>query len=107
MEMVNGQSYAFAVLLYSPSTRDLREKVPQSGKDKSLKEMSIFKKWYTENILREDKQTGSTAIVLLPISMTKPWYRDTPGGVPEISEPFTAMYLTIMTGMSQIVLPGE
>jgi len=69
--------------------------------------MSVFKKWYKANILREDMQTGSTAIVLLPIAMTKPWYRDTPGGAPDISKPFTAMYLKIMTGMSQIVLPGE
>ncbi|KAH8820212.1 amidase signature domain-containing protein [Xylogone sp. PMI_703] len=84
---------------------ELGKAVSQSDKAQSLKERAVFRSWFKTHILREDPRTGSTSIMILPIAMTKPWYRDVPGGTPGISEPLTAMYVTTLMGMSQLVLP--
>lgn len=84
---------------------DLGERIPSSSKEQAVKEMKIFNSWFREHVLQEDKNTGSTAILVLPCALTKPWYRDVPGDAPDITESFTSLYLATITSMAQFVLP--
>ncbi|CZR58635.1 uncharacterized protein PAC_08527 [Phialocephala subalpina] len=82
------------------------ENFPLSGKEQSVKEMEIFKSWFKNNVLQEDEETGSTAIVVLPCAMTKSMYRDVvPAESHDISEWLASMDLATVTGMPQVVLP--
>ncbi len=50
--------------------------VTEEGVTQSLAEWAGYEKWFHETILREDKDSGSTAIMILPCGSSNPKYRD-------------------------------
>lgn len=54
------------------------EKVTLEQYDRSKQELSAYRKWFAENVLTTDDQTGSTAVMILPCGSSVPKYRDDP-----------------------------
>jgi hypothetical protein len=48
-----------------PTHRDLGEVVTESEVETSLQELKVLQTWFTDEVLRADEETGSSAILIL------------------------------------------
>ena len=56
--------------------RETGSKITLEQKEQGLQEAAIYRKWFAENVLRQDKDTASDAILVMPLSCYAPDYRD-------------------------------
>jgi hypothetical protein len=56
--------------------RDLGAAISSKDRNESLKELEIFQRRFKEQVFAPDENTGSTAIMLLPVGPGQPVYRD-------------------------------
>lgn len=70
-----------------------------------MEKFTTFRKWFYEEILKPEKQN---AIMVLPIEMLEPRYRDQPPAVPSIPPSgLSVLYLSPTLGAPEIVVPGK
>lgn len=80
-------------------------KVTLAQKEEALQEMTIYRKWFAKNILRQDDSTASTAVMIMPLSCYAPDYRDTIHKEPESLPAHSENYLASLLKLPQLVLP--
>lgn len=56
--------------------RNLGEVVTKSEVETSLQELKVLQTWFAYEVLRADEETGSSAILILPVGPGQPIYRD-------------------------------
>jgi hypothetical protein len=80
-------------------------KVTPEDVETSMKEMEVYRAWFSENVLREGDGMMSDAVLIMSVSCYAPDYRDTihgaPGSVSSLSEGYTASILKL----PQLVVP--
>ncbi|KAJ5726210.1 uncharacterized protein N7483_007567 [Penicillium malachiteum] len=83
---------------------EIGSKVSAEQKEGAIEDISVYRKWFSECIMREDTKTASDAILIMPLDTPAPDYRDTihkqPGPVTAFSESYTASLL----GLPQLVV---
>lgn len=67
---------AFVEVANTSAHRETGSKVTLEQKEQGLREVSIYRKWFAENILRKDALTASSAVLIMPLSCYAPDYRD-------------------------------
>lgn len=56
--------------------RKLGENVSEQEVQESLSDLTIFQRWFSENVMTTNNESGSTAVMILPVGLGKPVYRD-------------------------------
>lgn len=65
---------------------------------------AIYKDWFLREILKSDKQN---AIMVLPIEMLEPRYRDLPPAVPSVPPTgLSVLFLSPTIGAPELVVPS-
>lgn len=70
--------WKFKLLYFAVSNpqREMGASVTEEGVKQSLAEWAVYEKWFNETILREDRDSGSSAVMILPCGSADPKYRD-------------------------------
>lgn len=79
--------------------------VTESEVATSLQELKVLQTWFADEILRADDETGSSAILILPVGPGQPIYRDiyVP---PKPRVGIDALNLAAFLRIPQLVLPS-
>ena len=57
-------------------SREVGTSVTLERKKQSLEEGRIYRRWFSENVLKKDRNTASSAVLIMPLSCYAPDYRD-------------------------------
>src|SRR4051812_23711293 len=87
--------------------RALGKEVTIEQKEEALDEMEIFRNWFTENVMKGEAQTASSAVLILPSGRGQPWYRDVPLEVPFRTNGYNSMALAVLLALPQLVVPSK
>jgi len=90
---------------YMAKKWELGSQVTLEEKEQALRDTEIFRAWFARNVLEEDSETASDAIIVLPSGKGEPWYRDLPLEVPHRGPGYTAMALAALLALPQLVIP--
>ncbi|KAK4446469.1 amidase signature enzyme [Podospora aff. communis PSN243] len=74
-------------------------------KEQGLREGAIYRRWFAKNILRQDKNTASDAVLVMRVSCYAPDYRDNIHNEPAAWPAYSENYLASILRMPQLVLP--
>ncbi|KAK0730142.1 amidase signature domain-containing protein [Lasiosphaeris hirsuta] len=91
----------------SPSMQwrwDRGAEITKTEVEQSCRELKVLESWFAREVLRTDKASGSSAILILPVGPTEPNYRDVyslPG--PRLG--IDALSLASIMRMPQLVVP--
>lgn len=78
----------------------------KQDREQSVKDLGIFKRWFDNQFMQRDEQTGSSAILILPVGPGTPMYRDKfIAPTPRIG--LDALNIGAALRLPQLVLPGE
>lgn len=78
----------------------------KDDRDQSVKDIKIFKQWFDETFMKRDEQTGSSAILIMPVGPGAPNYRDQ-FIVPTPRIGLDALNIGAVLRLPQVVLPGK
>jgi len=80
--------------------------INKDQRDEALRRFDVFREWFLDNILKPKEQK---AIMLLPIEMLEPRYRDDPPGAPSVPpKSINVLYLSPALLGPELVVPiGE
>jgi hypothetical protein len=70
-----------------------------------MKELKVFRAWFSENVFSSDLQSGSDAVMIMPYGSANPKYRDSPNEAPSSSGTIGEKFISPVLHMPQLVLP--
>ncbi|KAK0127335.1 hypothetical protein ONS96_006883 [Cadophora gregata f. sp. sojae] len=81
--------------------------VPFTKEDrtKGVAEMKVFRTWFEKNIMGQDDDTVTDAIMIMPFGAAAPKYRDDPNKLPSVVGSFSVFYLPAVLQLPLLIVP--
>ncbi|KAI0856904.1 putative amidase [Xylaria cubensis] len=68
-------------------------------------EMDVFRTWFKNNIMGEDRNTVTDAVMIMPFGAAAPKYRDDANKLPNIVGSFSVFYLPAVLQLPTLIIP--
>jgi hypothetical protein len=91
----------------NPFSRALGAAITTAEREHARTELDVYRKWFADHIIREDPDTVSSAIMVLPVGSTKPDYRDVLSGPFQARLGVDELTMGSWLGIPELVLPGN